>query len=210
MSLVYASAPPLAAALSAGIAPKVRVTTIAARRDTDLASRVRRRDGEAFSDLYREFGATTFGYLVGMLRDRSAAEDVLQEVFLEAWRRGSTYDPARGSLLSWVMTMARSRAIDYLRKRVPEPRDPDAIAVMTDREDPGTSADALLEQWRIAHLIGTLPAEEALVLRMRFYEGLSQTEIAERTGIALGTVKMRMVQALGRLREALEAEAEAA
>lgn len=185
-------------------------TVMVAHYDSDLASRVRRREPEAFADLYREVGGTTFGYLVGLLRDRAAAEDVLQEVFLEAWRRGPQYDPRRGSLLSWVMTMARSRAIDYLRKRVPEPRDPHVVAAMTDREDPAASADALAEQWQLAHMIGRLPVEEALVLRMRFHEGLSQTEIAERTGIALGTVKMRMVQALGRLREMLEAEGEAA
>jgi RNA polymerase sigma-70 factor, ECF subfamily len=180
--------------------------TTSSRHNETLGTRVRRRDPDAFSDLYRELGSTTFGYLVGVLRDRAAAEDVQQEIFLEAWRRGPQFDPARGTLLSWMMTMARSRAIDYLRKRVPEPREPEAIAVMTDREDTTASADALLEQWRLAHMIGRLPADEALVLRMRFHEGLSQTEIADRTGIALGTVKMRMVQALSRLREMIEAE----
>jgi RNA polymerase sigma-70 factor, ECF subfamily len=173
-------------------------------RSDSLDQRIRRRDPDALADLYREMGSTTFGYLVGVLRDRAAAEDVQQEVYLEAWRRGPQYDPARGTLLSWVMTMARSRAIDYLRKRVPEPRDPQTMAVMADREDAASAADVLLDQWHLAHMIGRLPPEESLVLRMRFHEGLSQTDIAERTGIPLGTVKMRMVQALSRLREMME------
>jgi RNA polymerase sigma-70 factor (ECF subfamily) len=171
-----------------------------------LGTGIRRRDPQAIRELYEELGPATFGYLVSVLRDRAAAEDVQQEVFLEAWRRGPQYDPERGTLLAWVMTMARSRAIDYLRKRVPEPRDPTVIAVMTEGEDATASADAMLETWRMAHLVSRLPSEEAMILRMRFHEDLSQSEIAERTGIALGTVKMRMVQALGRLREMLDAE----
>jgi RNA polymerase sigma-70 factor (ECF subfamily) len=178
------------------------------RRERRLVSRLHRREPDALADLYRELGGTTFGYLVGVLRDRAAAEDVQQEVFIEAWRRGPEYDPARGSLLSWMMTMARSRAIDYLRRRVPEPKDPAGIATMSDGEDASASTDALLEQWRLAHMIRQLPPEEALVLRMRFHEGLSQREIADRSGIALGTVKMRMVQGLGRLRDMIEAEEE--
>jgi RNA polymerase sigma-70 factor (ECF subfamily) len=179
---------------------------VSTERDTALESGIRRRDPQAFHDLYREFGHSTFGYLMNTLRDRAAAEDVQQEVFLEAWRRGPHYDPTRGTPLTWVLMMARSRAIDYLRKRVPEPKDPSVIAVMVDGEDATATTDATLEAWRLAHLLSRLPAEEAMVLRMRFHEDLSQREIADRTGIALGTVKMRMVQALGRLREMLDAE----
>lgn len=163
-------------------------------------------DHDLVADLYREYGRTTFGYLVNVLGDRATAEDVQQEVFLEAWRRADSYDATRGSRLAWLMTITRSRAIDHLRKRVPEPRDPAGVAVAIDAADPAADADALVERWRLAHMVSLLPEEEALVLRMRFHDGLSQSEIAEASGIALGTVKMRMVQGLARLREMIEAE----
>ena len=105
------------------------------------------------------------------------------------------------------MTIARSRAIDQLRRRVPEPRDPaGSLALLEGEADPGASIDDLVEQWRMAHLLGRLPAEQADLLRRRFYGGRSQSEIAAETGIPLGTVKMRMVQALARLREMIDEE----
>ena len=81
--------------------------------------------------------------------DRAAAEDVQQQVFLEAWQRAERYDPERGGLLGWLLTIARSRAIDHLRRRVPEPRDPSSAVALADRADDGR-ADELLEQWRLA------------------------------------------------------------
>jgi RNA polymerase sigma-70 factor (ECF subfamily) len=105
------------------------------------------------------------------------------------------------------MTIARSRAVDQLRRRVPEPRDPSgSLALLEGEADPRADLDALVEQWRVAHLLGQLPDEEADLLRRRFYGGRSQREIAEETGIPLGTVKMRMVHALGRLRGLIDEE----
>jgi len=109
------------------------------------------------------------------------------------------------------MTIARSRAIDHLRRRVPEPRDPQLEREAAERGEGGTTTlDELLEEWRVAHLLRRLPPEEADLLRRRFYEDQSQREIAEATGIPLGTVKLRMVQGLGRLRGLVEAEGGAA
>jgi RNA polymerase sigma-70 factor (ECF subfamily) len=170
---------------------------------------LRRRDRDALEHLYGEYAPTVLGYLVNAIGDRGRAEDVHQQVFLEVWQRAPGYDPERASVLTWIMTIARSRAIDELRRRVPEPRDPsDAFGELEDA-DPEGSPDALVERWRVAHLLSHLRPEEASLLRMRFYEGLSQSEIADRTGVALGTVKMRMVAALRRLRELLDAEAAA-
>jgi RNA polymerase sigma-70 factor, ECF subfamily len=162
----------------------------------------------ALEGVYEEYGPTVLGYLINVLGDRGAAEDVHQQVFLEVWQRAPGYDPARASVLTWIMTIARSRAIDELRRRVPEPRDPGGSIALAPDADPERSPDALVERWRIAHLLSRLRAEEAALLRMRFYDGLSQTEISERTGIPLGTVKMRMVAALGRLRRLIEQEEE--
>jgi RNA polymerase sigma-70 factor, ECF subfamily len=179
----------------------------ARRRERRLAAGLRRSDPAALREIYEDHGGSTFGYLVSAMGDRAAAEDVQQEVFLEVWRRGASYDPARGSLSTWIMVIARSRAIDALRKRMREPRDPaGTLAVIEQIEDPSETPDELLERWRVAGLLRRLPREESQLLRLRFYDGLSQTEIAERTGMPLGTVKMRMVQGLNRLRDMIEQE----
>ncbi|NLT07757.1 MAG: sigma-70 family RNA polymerase sigma factor [Solirubrobacterales bacterium] len=171
-----------------------------------FVARLHRRDRRALDEVYAEYAPTVFGYLVNTLRDRGAAEDVHQQVFLEVWQRAPDYDPDRATLLTWIMTIARSRAVDELRRRVPEPRDPGDGHELAADPDPELSPDALIERWRVAHLLSRLRPEESELLRLRFYEGLSQSEIAERTGVPLGTVKMRMVSALRRLRELIEDE----
>ena len=178
------------------------------RHDRKLAAALRRHDPDALAAIQAEYGPTVLGYLRGVLGDRASAEDVFQVALLEVWQRGSTYDPARSSLLTWLMMIARSRAIDLMRRRVPEPRDPATAETLIDGGGPGGTdqADALLEQWRMAHLLTRLPREQAEIVRMRFYGGLSQREISARTELPLGTVKMRMVQALERLRTLLDAE----
>ena len=172
------------------------------RSERRLAARLRTGDPDALAEAYRTYGAATFGLLVRLLGDRAAAEDVQQQVFTEVWRRAGDYDPRRAGLLTWVLTIARSRGIDHLRRRVPEPRDPqlpDPRAVPAD-------ADELLERWRVAHLLGRLPENERALLRLRFYDELSQSEISAATGIPIGTVKARMVRGLTRLREMIEVE----
>ena len=101
-----------------------------------------------------------------------------------------------------MLTIARSRAIDHLRRRVPEPRDPHLPDARTVEADD----DALVERWRLAHLLGRLPDAERALLRLRFYDELSQSEISAATGIPIGTVKARMVRGLTRLREMIEVE----
>jgi RNA polymerase sigma-70 factor (ECF subfamily) len=170
------------------------------------------RDGrpEALPEVHGLYGAAVLGYLRGVFRDDPAtAEDVHQEVFLDVWRRAASFDPDRAALGTWVMMIARSRAIDHLRRRIPEPVDPSGprLDEAREREDGEASPDALIERWRLAALLAELPEVEATVLRLRFHEGLSQSEIAARTGIPLGTVKTHMVRGLGRLRDRMEEDA---
>ncbi|MGA2013043.1 MAG: RNA polymerase sigma factor [Solirubrobacteraceae bacterium] len=173
--------------------------------DRRLVRELRRRDPRAVETIGERYGPLLRGYLAGALGDPSSAEDVLQMTMLDVWRRGPTYDPERASLTTWLLMIARSRAIDHLRRRVPEPYDPAGLSEVIDR-DGVDQLDALLERWRIAGLISGLPKQEATLLRLRFYDGLSQSQIAQRTGMPLGTVKMRMVRALERLRQAIETE----
>ncbi len=159
-------------------------------------------EAAALSALHDWLGATVHGYLRQALADAGAAEDVFQLVFGEVWRRGADFDPRRGSLTGWVMTIARSRAIDELRRRRPVPTDPARMPETAVESE----QDALAERWRVAQLLRTLPDDERELLRLRFYEDLSQTEIAETTGVPLGTVKTRMVRGLERLQNVLSAE----
>ena len=160
---------------------------------------------EALSLVYNRYGAVLFGYLRGVINDVGRAEDVFQQVMTEIWARRAQYDPARATLLTWMMTIARSRAIDELRRsrRAPSVVGLEGLAayVTSDAED-------LAERWRIADLLDRLPTDERDVLRMRFYATLTQVEIAERTSTPLGTVKSQMIRGLTRLRTMLEADVE--
>jgi RNA polymerase sigma-70 factor, ECF subfamily len=178
------------------------------RRDAapdDLERAFRRREDGSLEEAYRRHAPAVLGFLVSVTGDRGAAEDVLQEVFVDAWRRAGDFDPRRAGLATWLMVIARSRAVDHLRRRIPEPRDHTDPAVVT-ATDPVDAVDDMLGRWRFAALLATLSEEDAHLLRLRFHEGLSQSEISERTGMPLGTVKTRMNRALERLRALVETE----
>ena len=176
------------------------------RTEEEIGAALRRTDARAIEELHELYGRAVLGYLLQEIRDRAAAEDVHQQVFTELWSRSERYDPKRGTLFTWVMTVARSRAIDYLRRRRPEPHDPSHAAELAEGDGERDAAEGMIERWHVAGLLERIPSDEASMLKMRFYEELTQREISERTGIALGTVKMRMVQALERLRELIEGE----
>jgi RNA polymerase sigma-70 factor (ECF subfamily) len=170
--------------------------------DRRLAARLVGDDPRALEEIHARSGAVLFSYLRRVLRDVSTAEDVFQQVFAEVWRRRLEYDPARSAITTWLFTIARSRALDEQRRRHPRPVDPAALPEAT---EPPTH-DAAIDRWLVADLLGRLPALERELLQMRFYDELSQTEIATRTGLPLGTVKTRMIRALTRLRELMDEE----
>lgn len=177
------------------------------RADRQAARALQERRPEALALVMQAHGRTILGYLTQLLRDRATAEDVLQQVLLEVWQRAASFDPARAGLLTWVLMIAKSRALDELRRRVPEPLDPSTAAERAAMPRPSESdPERMLEQWRIAALLERLPRDEASLLRLRFYDDLTQTEIAARTGISVGTIKTRMVNGLAQLRDLLEAE----
>ncbi|MFN8218421.1 MAG: sigma-70 family RNA polymerase sigma factor [Solirubrobacterales bacterium] len=162
-----------------------------------LAAALRSGEEGAIAAVEERYGKTLSGFLRQALPDAASAEEVRQQVLLEVWRRGPEYDPDRSSPLTWILTIARSRAIDELRRRRPEPIDP---VQLPESEERDPALDEMLERWRLSDLLRRIPGEEALLLRLRFYADKSQTEIAAETGLPLGTVKHRMVAGLGRLR----------
>lgn len=174
---------------------------------TELAGRLRDQDPEALRELYDLYSRPVFSFLLRYFPDRATAEDVQQQVFMEVWQKAANFDPERGSLLTWLMLIARSRAIDVSRRRIPEPRDPQGTArELESRQPERDEIDEAVESWHFSQLIGRLPREEADLLKYRFQGELSQSEIADTTGIPLGTVKSRMVSGLQRLRTMMEAE----
>jgi RNA polymerase sigma-70 factor (ECF subfamily) len=177
------------------------------RADRQATRALQDRRPEALALVMQAYGRTIMGYLTQLLRDRATAEDVLQQVLLEVWQRGPSYDPERAGLLTWVLMIAKSRALDERRRRVPEPVDPSTVAgpAALTRGSEG-DPERMLERWRIAALLERLPRDEASLLRLRFYDDLTQAEIAARTGISVGTIKTRMVNGLAQLRDLLEAE----
>ena len=173
-----------------------------------LADRLIERDEVALSEVYELFSRPVFSFLLRFTGDRNAAEDVQQQVFLEVWQKASNFDPERGSMLTWIMTIARSRALDQSRRRVPEPHDPSTATELSETGSGGHSEiDRAIDDWHFSQLIDQLPKDEARLLEYRFDGQLSQSEISKKTGIPLGTVKSRMVSGLERLRAQLEVEA---
>jgi RNA polymerase sigma-70 factor (ECF subfamily) len=207
-------------ALAAALPPRTRATPLFGRRsatirpdmtrdandEATLARGLRRRDPRALEAVYAAHAGAVLGFLIRALPDRATAEDVLQDVFVDAWRGADRFDPGRSSLATWLLVIARSRAIDQLRRRVPEPVDITAADAPAEPADPASAVDTLLDDWRFAQLLEGLSEEESRVLRMRFHLGLSQTEIAEATGMPVGTVKTRMNRALARLRDDMAEE----
>lgn len=175
-------------------------------RGTDIANilqRVAVGDQRAFAELYDETSPYVFGILVRMLARREAAEEVAQDVYLQAWRTAGDFDPTRGSGWSWLAMMARSRALDRIRSDRSYGRALDRF-----EREPAAEANpdpAILagRAGRVRKALEELSEEQAQALRLAFFGGLSHREIAERTGIPLGTVKTRIRAALHKLRETL-------
>ena len=161
--------------------------------------------------LYARCAGRAFATVLHLLRSRADAEEVLQETFLEVWRRAREFDPERGGLETWVLTMARTRAIDRLRSvgaqaRLVEGATKEAL-VSAAPPEPSEVASQHEERARVEAAMRALPPEQREVVMLAYFEGLSQQEIAARTGTPLGTVKTRTRLALEKLATLLRAVA---
>jgi RNA polymerase sigma-70 factor (ECF subfamily) len=180
---------------------------MSADHDQNLAIRLQRRDPEAMGDLYDRFGRVAYSVILAIVRDAAIAEDLVQETFLRVWNRVHAFEAGRGALGPWLLAIARNRAIDHLRS-VSARMDRNSCELDV-REHPSLFVDMEREVLNTDHarLIGkaisNLSANQQKVIEMAYYEGLSQTEMAERMGEPLGTVKTWVRAALKNLREAL-------
>ena len=162
-------------------------------------------DEQALSALYDRYRLILFGLILRILHSQQEAEDVLQEVFLQVWRRASDFDEARGRPFTWLVTLARSRAIDRLRSLGSRDRTALEAARNTPESISNAADDAVRsEQGEIVRrALAELPEEQRRTLLLAYFEGLTQSEIAERLNTPLGTVKTRMRSGMIKLRELL-------
>jgi RNA polymerase sigma-70 factor (ECF subfamily) len=152
--------------------------------------------------LYDRYSSVVYSVALRVLGEAGAAEDVLQEVFLQLWRNPGAFDAARGSLGSWLAVITRNRAIDSLRKRRPETDIEDCIVSVA--PDLAGDADRARAAEKVRNLLGGMPAPQRDALQMAYFEGLSHTEIATKTGEPLGTIKTRIRAGLISLRKAFQ------
>ncbi len=180
-----------------------------AAADLDAVARMARGDQTALADLYDRHSIAVYSLALRVVRRQEDAEDVTQQVFTQAWRSSARYDASRGVVAAWLLMMARSRAIDCLRRRNPARdgiSDDERLAAIP---DPGPSVETVVatseQVERVRTAIDALPADQRVAVELAYYDGLTQSEIAARTDTPLGTVKTRVRSALQTLRAAVAA-----
>ena len=179
------------------------------REDADCVADVAAGDGAALAALYDAHSRAVYSLALRVVGDEAEAEDVLQEVFAQAWRQASRYDSARGTVAAWLLTMARTRAIDRVRARRarPDMHAPGTAEASLDVSAPGADPSEALaaarDAERVREALRGLPLLQRLAIELAFFEGLTQAEIAERLEQPLGTVKTRIRLGLIKLRDAL-------
>src|SRR5258708_6038676 len=174
---------------------------MAAHRAESLIRRLTSGDHRALGEFYDLYAGLVNGLALRILRDRAEAEDVVQEVFVQVWRQAARFDPRRGSPEAWLCTIARTRALDRLRRRT-------SRRAAASSGAPGAAASPGSEEaLAVRKALGGLSPDERRALELAYYEGFTQSEIAERLREPLGTIKTRIRTAMIRLREVLGARA---
>jgi RNA polymerase sigma-70 factor (ECF subfamily) len=174
--------------------------------DQAALERMARGDQAGLAEVYDRHGRLVYSLALRIVRDRGDAEDITQDVFVQAWRQASRFDTSRGTVAAWLLTMARTRAIDLIRRRRVRPQ-PGADDAAVETKDASPAQDVQFEWGQRAEAIqeamGALPLLQRLAIELAFFEGLTQAEIAEQLEVPLGTVKTRIRQGLLKLRDHL-------
>jgi len=180
--------------------------------EAGLVARLRARDPDAMAELYDRYGRVVFSLILRVVRDRGTAEDLVQEAFLRVWNRVAAFDAEKGALGPWLLTVARNQALDYIRSVEGRAW---STMMMADTERPSTFCDMegdilnSVELDRLRGALARLTDVQRQIIELAYFEGLSQTEMAERLKQPLGTVKTWMRTALRTLREQAGAPAQA-
>jgi RNA polymerase sigma-70 factor (ECF subfamily) len=171
--------------------------------DGILLQRVRQGDQRAMAEVFDRYGRAVYSVALRILKDTGHAEDVMQEIFFQVWRNSDSFVQGRGSLGAWLVVIARNRSIDLLRRRKPTDSVEDVVLASSTNLASEAEHNAMIE--KVQKVLKDLPAEQQRSMELAFFEGLSHSEIAERTGDPLGTVKTRIRLALITLRKAFQA-----
>jgi RNA polymerase sigma-70 factor, ECF subfamily len=169
--------------------------------DEELVYRVAGGDERALSELYDRYSRLVYATGIRLLRDVSLAEELVQDAFTNVWRRAGTFDPERASFTTWLYCITRNRVVELTHRRKVRP-----ISV---GEEPlqtvpgGPEPEASVDSWDVARALSRIPGEHREVLTLAYFQGLTQNEISQQTGVPLGTIKSRTTAALKRLRHAL-------
>jgi RNA polymerase sigma-70 factor (ECF subfamily) len=171
--------------------------------DEALVALAARSEQSALAELYDRYGRTAYGLALRVLRDQALAEDAVQEAFLAVWRTASRFVPERGKASTWILTLVHRRAVDAVRRE--ERRRADSLELAPEPAVDGVDEDAWLrlQRERVQAALRRLPDAQREALELAYYGGFSQSELAERLGQPLGTIKSRMFGGLSRMRELL-------
>ena len=172
------------------------------RTDTQLLEGIAQGDEASLAALYDRYHLLSFSLALRVVNDRGRAEDVVQDAFLSVWRKAGSYVAGRGSVKTWLTSIVRNRAIDLVRARRESDGDDEAVLLALRDPRPGVveQVTASLDRQTIRTAIGELPLEQRQAIAMAYFEGLSHSEIADATGLPLGTVKSRIRLGMHRLK----------
>ena len=172
--------------------------------DEELVSLVERGDAEAFAMLYDRHARPAYSLAYRMMGEKQAAEDLLQDALLKAWRAAGSYRPERGSVRTWILSIVHNRAIDQLRSRASRRRTQERVEASAPKSQP---SEAFSEAWRntqreqVREALGALPPEQLKTLELAYFSGYTHAEISEILGVPLGTVKGRMRLGLKKVKD---------
>jgi RNA polymerase sigma-70 factor (ECF subfamily) len=179
------------------------VSTSGVAGDESLIGRLRAKDQRAMGDIFDRYATMVYSVALRVLKDPGQAEDVMQEVFLQVWNNPERFAQGRGSLGAWLAVVARNRSIDVLRRRRPTESCDEVVLASGTNLASEVERSTIME--KIRGVLKNLPHEQQQSVELAFFEGLTHSEIAERTGDPLGTVKTRIRSALASLRKGMEA-----
>jgi RNA polymerase sigma-70 factor (ECF subfamily) len=181
---------------------KASMLAMKAAEDAALLNSVEQGDPDAMAALFDRYSGIVYSVALRVLRDAGQAEDVMQDIFIQIWKKPGAFVSGRGSLGAWLVVVARNRAIDSLRRRRPTDSVEDVVLVSSTDLAAEAERNTLMEKVRAC--LPQLPPEQRKSVEMAYFEGMSHSEIAEKTGDPLGTVKTRIRLALITLRKAMQ------
>lgn len=182
----------------------VRSRDLAHLSDEALVALVSRSDDSALAELYDRVGRIAYGLAYRILRDESLAEDAVQEAFLGLWRSAGSFIPERARASTWILTLVHRRAVDLVRREQRRRTEPLEGAPERSEGSAEEAAWLRLERTRVQTALAELPDQQREAIELAYYGGYTQSELAERLGEPLGTIKSRMFSGLSRLRELLD------